>query len=291
MYSNQNESQIKPIKKKGNKNLKDNILVTNLNLIKSKYILKYIFSFLAEKRGLMLIYYNKQYRNKFSYDQKKISGKYIEVEKDGYGRIFSNKSKKVIYKGYFKNFKKNGEGKEYNENDNSIKFEGKYLNGKRYEGIGYDNNGNVVMKIEKGKIKEYYKNGKLQFKGEYYNNKRWTGKGYNHLGFKEYELNCGKGNVKEYDYDGNLIFEGKYFNGERNGKGKEFFSNRIKFEGEYLNGLRNGKGKEYYLNGNVKYEGEFLNGLRNGNGKGYNYFNGNIIFEGEYLIGERKNFY
>ena len=38
------------------------------------------------------------------------------------------------------------------------------------------------------------------------------------------------------------------------------------FEGEYLNGQRNGKGKEYYSNGKLKFEGEYLNGERlNGN--------------------------
>ena len=30
------------------------------------------------------------------------------------------------------------------------------------------------------------------------------------------------------------------------------------FEGEYLNGERNGKGKEYYSNGEVRFEGEYI---------------------------------
>ena len=38
---------------------------------------------------------------------------------------------------------------------------------------------------------------------------------------------------------GNIIFEGEYLNGERNGEGKEYYSNRkLEFEGEYLNGER-----------------------------------------------------
>jgi len=51
----------------------------------------------------------------------------------------------------------------------------------------------------------------------------------------------GKG--KEY-YDDKLIFEGEYKNGERNGKGKEYYDNKLLFEGEYLKGERNGEGKE-----------------------------------------------
>ena len=270
-----NSEEIKPLKK------------SYLNLIKSKYIFKYIFSFLTEKRGLLIIYYNKQYRNKLPYDQKKIYGKYLKIEKDGYGREYSNITKKVLYEGYFKNYKKKGKGKEYYENDGSIKFKGKYLNGKRYKGKGYDNNGNLVIRIEKGKIEELYKNGKLQFEGEYYNNKKWNGKGYNLNGNEEYEIKCGRGNAKEYDYNGNLIFEGEYLNGERNGQGKEFIGNRIKFEGQYINGKRNGKGKEFFLNGKIKFEGNYLNGKRNGKGKEYNYFNENVTFEGENLM-EKK---
>ena len=59
-------------------------------------------------------------------------------------------------------------------------FEGKYLNGKKWNGKG----------------KEYDYDGKLEFEGEYLKGKR-NGKG------KEY-----------YDND-KLIFEGEYLNGEK----------------------------------------------------------------------------
>ena len=36
------------------------------------------------------------------------------------------------------------------------------------------------------------------------------------------------------------MFEGEYLNGKRwNGKGKEYYNNKLIFEGEYLNGERN----------------------------------------------------
>ena len=62
--------------------------------------------------------------------------------------------------------------------------------------------------------------------------------------------------------DGILIFEGEYLNGERwNGKGKEYFNDKLDFEGEYLNGKRSGKAKEY-LDGILIFEGEYLNGQK-----------------------------
>ena len=45
--------------------------------------------------------------------------------------------------------------------DGTLRFEGKYLNGKR-----------------NGKGREYYKNGEIRFEGEYLDNKRWNGLGY-----------------------------------------------------------------------------------------------------------------
>ena len=118
----------------------------------------------------------------------------------------------------------------------------------KWDGKGYDENGNIIYELKKGtgKVKEY--NNKFQ---------------------------C-------------LEFSGEYLNGFRNGKGKEHYNfEKLKFEGEYLNGLRNGKGKEYDINtGELIFEGEYLNDLRNGKGKEYD-SNGNIKFEGEYLNGEK----
>ena len=171
MNSTEEIREIKPANIISKNKTKKNKPIINLYSIKSKYILKFIFSFLKQKIGLNLIYFNKQFRSKLPYDQKKISAKYFEGEKNGYGRIYSSNTKKMIFEGYFHNNKKNGEGKEYNENDNSVKFEGEYLNGKRYEGKEYDENKNVIIKIQKGKIKELFNNNKLKFIGEYYNKK------------------------------------------------------------------------------------------------------------------------
>ena len=146
------------------------------------------------------------------------------------------------YEGEYLSGKKHGKGKEY-YNNGKLKYEGEYLYGvylkgkfyvngkleyegeyffnKKWNGIGYDENGNIIYKLKNGK-------GKV----------------------KEYNLN-----------DGKLIFEGEYLNGRKNGKGKDYhFSfGKLKFEGEYKNGKRTGKGKEYYNDGRLMYEGEFFN--------------------------------
>ena len=70
-----------------------------------------------------------------------------------------------------------------------------------------------------------------------------------------------------------LTFEGEYINGQRNGKGKEYNTEKqLIFEGEYLYN-RKIKGKTFVEN-ILEYEGEFLNGKK-WNGKGYDR-NGNI---------------
>ena len=130
-----------------------------INSIKSPYILELVFSFLYERNKLNMIIYNKQLQKKLGVDiedYKKTSGKYIVDEK-------------------------NGKGKEYTINTNTMIFEGEYLNGKR-----------------NGKGKEYYYDGKLKFKGEYLNGKKWNGKVYNKNGKVDYEIKEGNGKGKEY---------------------------------------------------------------------------------------------
>ena len=130
-----------------------------------------------------------------------------------------------------------------------MEYDGEYLFYKKWNGKGYDKNGNVVYELinGNGKIKEYHLfSEKLLFEGEYLNGKR-------------------NGFGKEYSRNGNILFEGEYLNGKRNGKGKEYDINvngKIVFEGKYLDDKRNGIGKEYDDNGQIKFFGEYLNGKR-----------------------------
>ena len=277
--------------------------------IKSFYIIKYIFSFLSENKKLSLIFYNKQYQSKLEINieyYKETSGKYKIAEKNGKGKEYDLNTYKLIFVGEYKNKKREGKGKEYYENG-QLKFEGEYLNGRRWKGKGYNINGDFHLEIENGIVKEYFNKNKIKFEGGYLNGKIWNGKGYNLEGKEEFEIKNGKWYIKEFDYYGQLIYEGDYFNGDRNGKGKEYYNkNKLKFEGEYLNGkiwngkgynfegneefeIKNGKGyiKVFNFFGNLTFEGDYIDGDRNGKGKEFNR-EYTLIYEGEYLNGQRN---
>ena len=154
-------------------------------------------------------------------------GEYLNGKRNGKGKEFYL-SGYLKYEGEYLNNKRNGKGKAYlppffrNKNGISgraLEFEGDFLNDKKWNGTGYDGEGNKIYKLinGNGKVKEYNLIGRLIYEGGYLNGER-NGKG-------------------------------KEFN---------FFQERLKFEGEYLNGKRNGKGKEYWDNGELKFEGEYL---------------------------------
>ena len=198
--------------------------------IKSAYILKKIFSLVIDCIKLDLINYNKklQKRAKISIeDYKKLCKIYIIGEKNGKGKEFELDTNKLIYKGNFLNWKRHGKGIEYNFN-NEIKFIGEFIEGKKIEGKGYNNEGNLVFLLHKnGKGEEFYENGSIQFNGEYINGKRWNGKGYNTDGKIVFEIKNGKGKGKTYYSNGNILFEGEYLNGNRTDKEKNIILQEI----------------------------------------------------------------
>ena len=55
-----------------------------------------------------------------------------------------------------------------------MEYDGEYLNEERWNGKGYDENGNIIYELinGNGKVKEYFNKGKLIFEGEYLNDKR-----------------------------------------------------------------------------------------------------------------------
>ena len=91
-------------------------------------------------------------------------------------------------------------GKEYYLNS-KLEFEGEYLFNKKWNGKGYDKNGNIIYEIKNGNgfVKEYNDEGNLIFEGEYLNGKRWNGK------------------FRLIDYWNKPKFEGELINGERKG--------------------------------------------------------------------------
>ena len=190
------------------KDIKDKI---NIRYIKSSFIIKNIFSFLSTKQKLNMIMYNKglQKINLIDIkDYKKINGKYKIVEKkgNGNGREYILNTKILVFEGKYLNYKRNGKGKEFFENEKLI-FEGEYSNGKR-NGKGKEFFENEKLKFEgeylngqrNGKGKEYCDDGKLKFEGKNLNEKRWDGEGHNKNDNKDFEIKNGKGNTKEYNF-------------------------------------------------------------------------------------------
>ena len=97
------------------------------------------------------------------------------------------------------NGERNGKGKEYDDYNGKLIYEGEFLNDER-----------------NGKRKKYDNEGKLAFVWEFKN-----GKIYN---TKQNSKNCiiknGERYVKLFDKNNNLLFAGEYKNGEKMEKGK-----------------------------------------------------------------------
>ena len=242
-----------------------------LKNIKSLYFIKLIFlNYIKEKRKLKLIKYNQNFQELLKInilDYIYFSKRYIIYESNNIGKEYDFENDTLIFEGKYLNKERSGKGREYYYN--KIKFEGEYLRGLRNgKGKEYINNklifeGQYLNGEKNGKGKEYYKNGILMFDGEYLNEKKWNGRGFDNKNNLIYELKNGKGFIKDYNHEAKLIYEGEYLNGEKSGKGKEYYSNgKIKYEGEFLNGERNGKGKEYSESGLLIFEGEYLKGKR-----------------------------
>ena len=184
----------------------DNQSKINLRDIKSSYIIKRIFSFLHENQTLEMIVYSKEFQKmclKGIKNYKAKCKKYKIGGKNGNGKEYIINTNILIFEGEYLNGKRNGKGKEFYKSG-KLKFEGEYLNGKRWNGNGYNKNGDIGLEIKdgKGNIKEYDYDDNLKFEGIYLKGEK-NGKG------------------KEYNF-GELEFEGEYSKGKRNGKGKEF---------------------------------------------------------------------
>ena len=184
-----------------------------LKNIKSSYFIKLIYTFVDEEQKLKLVKYNKSIQKNLNIsiiNYKFFSGRYIIYESNGFGKEYNGYDDTLIFEGEYLNGQRHGKGEEYFLHG-KIKFEGEYLNGKR-----------------NGKGKEYdWENGKLKFEGEYLYGKNWNGE---------------------------ILFEGIYLNNKRNGKGKEFYQDaKLEFEGEYLNN-KEWIGNRYNDIGNINYK-------------------------------------
>ena len=87
-----------------------------LNNIKSRYILKNIFSYLDEGLELEIIIYSKQLQKQLNVNidnYKNMTGHYTKIEKNGKGKEYTINGDIMIFEGEYKNKKRNGKGTEY----------------------------------------------------------------------------------------------------------------------------------------------------------------------------------
>ena len=304
-----------------------------LSNIKSLETLKKIFSHMHRIHFLKLINYNKSIQSKLSVNlnsYKEYAKIYRVIDKDGKGKEFdisTNELKfegeykdkkrsgfgkeyekgKLIYEGEYKGGLPNGYGKKYDEENGKLIFEGKFLNGKEWEGKGmvkeFNEDYGLLMIVDAYFYGEF-KEGKVNGKGKMIT-KKISKYRYDYEGNFVKGLKSGLG--KEYfDLENRkiLVYDGEFKDDKRNGYGKEYKLGELIFEGQFLNGERwEGYGKEInnkFNEDKVDFEGEYKRGKRNGKGK--EYFNNNALdlfrikdfnentikFEGNYLDGERE---
>ena len=121
------------------------------------------------------------------------------MKRNGKGKEYNDEGK-LEFEGEYLNGKRNGKGKEYYFNKKLL-FEGEYSNNKRWNGKGYDENGNIMYELfnGNGKVKEYDFNGRKIFEGEYLNGDQWNGKIkiYNEIGELSFEIEIENGKEKE----------------------------------------------------------------------------------------------
>ena len=98
-------------------------------------LIKIIFSYLNDNKKLNIIINNKTLQKILEVNiqnYKNISKRIKLGERNGKGKEYLKKNKKIIFKGEYLNGKRSGKGKEYYD-DGKLKFEGEYLKGKEVE--------------------------------------------------------------------------------------------------------------------------------------------------------------
>ena len=101
-------------------------------------------------------------------------------------------------------------------------------------------------------------------------------------------INISKNNKKENIKNEENILEEKINNNIYEGNGKQIYKNVEYYIGSFQKGLKNGKGKEYYSNKKLKYDGDFLNDKYDG--YGYFYYLNDYYYVGQWKNGKKNGF-
>ena len=74
-------------------------------------------------------------------------GEYLNGKKNGKGREYDSHNCELKFEGEYLNGERHGKCREYN-NNGELLFEGEYLNGKKWDGKGYNKNGDIEFEIK-----------------------------------------------------------------------------------------------------------------------------------------------
>ena len=171
-----------------------------------------------------------------------------------------------IYKGYWSNGNREGNGELYYNNGDLVK-------------------GDFKLNQKNGRCTTYYTNGDVSI-DDYENDNLINAVSYSWG--KNKQLGCISG-ICDNGYGTKIYPNGEYIgeflNGKENGKGILHIAPGFSYEGDFKNGQQNGRGVYTWPSGD-KYEGEFINGEINGKGK-YYYLNGDV-YEGFFSRGKKE---
>jgi len=216
-----------------------------------------------------------EYKRGFVVDRENINRTDKNGQKQGRWKFFYADGK-VKTEGVYRNGKRNGYFKEYDENG-MLTDVAKYVDDVRQE---------EAPELTKLDVRtDYYPDGKVKTVGSY--------KG-----------NVPEGIRREYNEQGNVVAAYTYRNGKvvaegvvddegiRDGAWREYFDNgQLRAEGVYRNGHRIGKWKFYHPNGNLEQEGSYNNqGNADGPWKWY-YDDKALLREESFLNGKEEGIY
>ena len=182
------------------------------------------------------------------------TGEFKDGKKYGYGKLYDNKNKRLIYDGNFKLNNYHGVGKLYMY-DPCIIYEGNFINN---------------IKNGHGKLTEKHINN--------------DGKTFDIIydGLWENDMKCGMGTL---NLGNGSNYTGNFLNNLFDGSGVFIYPSGSEYHGEWKKNQKNGHGVYKYNNGDI-YKGFFKNDIIHGKGK-YSWINGKT-YNGDWDYGQRK---
>jgi antitoxin component YwqK of YwqJK toxin-antitoxin module len=173
--------------------------------------------------------------------------------KQGYWEKLDPATKKVLYKGSFKNDKPQGVFYYYHKGTDTLRSK-----------MDFREDGKIAYATL------YGINGKIEANGKYVNELKdsvwnfYDGKGVL-LSTESYSNGKKNGPSKLFDEKGNIIEEKHYKNGLEDGPFTSYYNDKtIKAEGAYLNGEFNGKCVWYYPDKTIAAQGFYDKGIKKG---------------------------